>query len=166
MVDIMTLKRENSMTKQTTSKTAKKTLGNKTGKELIRRLSAKSVSGNIQEFTPGDTVNVHVKVKEGEKERVQVFKGVVVKIQGSGSARSFTVRKISSGIGVERTFPFRSSNLEKVEKVSVGKVRRAKLYYLRNLHGKAARIETELVAKASKNAEAKATENEEAKSEA
>lgn len=130
------------MTKQTT---AKKTLGNKTGKALIRRISVKPISKNIQEFNPGDTVNVHVKVKEGEKERTQVFKGVVVKIQGSGSAKSFTVRKISSGVGVERTFPFRSSNLEKVEKLSAGKVRRAKLYYLRGLNGKAARIESDLV---------------------
>ncbi|MCK6599266.1 MAG: 50S ribosomal protein L19 [Bdellovibrionaceae bacterium] len=138
------------MTKQTTTK---KTLGNKTGKALIRRISVKPISKNIQEFNPGDTVNVHVKVKEGEKERTQVFKGVVVKIQGSGSAKSFTVRKISSGVGVERTFPFRSSNLEKVEKLSAGKVRRAKLYYLRGLNGKAARIESDLVKTSGSTAE-------------
>ncbi len=139
------------MTKQTTvKKTAtKKTLGNKTGAELIRRLTLKPVNKNIQDFNPGDTVNVHVKVKEGEKERTQIFKGVVVKIQGSGSAKCFTVRKISSGVGVERTFPFRSSNLEKVEKLVAGKVRRARLYYLRGLHGKAARIEADLTARTS-----------------
>ena len=131
------------MTKQTKA-TAKKTLGNKTGKQLIRRLTVKAINKNIQEFNPGDTVNVHVKVKEGEKERTQIFKGVVVKIQGSGSARCFTVRKISSGVGVERTFPFRSSNVDKVEKLASGKVRRAKLYYLRGLHCKAARIESDL----------------------
>lgn len=129
------------MAKQTTTK---KTLGNKTGKQLIRRLTAKPLNKSIQDFSAGDTVNVHVKVKEGEKERTQVFKGIVVKIQGSGSAKSFTVRKISSGVGVERTFPFRSSNVEKVERLTSGKVRRAKLYYLRGLNGKAARIESDL----------------------
>lgn len=140
------------MTKQTTTK---KSLGNKTGKELIRRLTVKTLNKNIQEFNPGDTVNVHVKVKEGEKERTQIFKGVVVKIQGSGSAKSFTVRKISSGVGVERTFPFRSSNLEKVEKLTSGKVRRAKLYYLRGLNGKAARIEADLTQSTETQATAK-----------
>lgn len=134
------------MAKQTTTK---KTLGNKTGKQLIRRLTAKPLNKSIQDFSAGDTVNVHVKVKEGEKERTQVFKGIVVKIQGSGSAKSFTVRKISSGVGVERTFPFRSSNVEKVERLAAGKVRRAKLYYLRGLHGKAARIESDLTSSAS-----------------
>lgn len=134
------------MAKQTTTK---KTLGNKTGKQLIRRLTVKPLNKSIQDFSAGDTVNVHVKVKEGEKERTQIFKGIVVKIQGSGAAKSFTVRKISSGVGVERTFPFRSSNVEKVERLTAGKVRRAKLYYLRGLHGKAARIESDLTSSAS-----------------
>ena len=127
------------------SKKAKTTLGDKTGKALIRRLTAKPMSKQMDDFSSGDTVNVYVKVKEGEKERTQVYKGIVIKIQGSGSAKAFTVRKISSGVGVERTFPFRSPLVEKVEKLSTGKVRRAKLYYLRDLDGKAARIDSELV---------------------
>jgi len=127
------------------SKKAKNTLGEKTGKQLIRRLTAKPITKQMDTFSSGDTVNVYVKVKEGEKERTQVYKGVVIKIQGSGSAKAFTVRKISSGVGVERTFPFRSPLVERVEKLSTGKVRRAKLYYLRALDGKSARIESELV---------------------
>lgn len=126
------------------SKKTKTTLGNKTGKELIRRLTVTKLEKHLDNFSSGDTVNVYVKVKEGEKERTQVYKGVVIKIQGSGAAKSFTVRKISSGVGVERTFPFRSPLVEKVEKLATGKVRRAKLYYLRNLDGKAARINSEL----------------------
>ncbi len=114
---------------------------------LIRRVTAKrNPSPTLQTFNPGDTVNVHVKVKEGEKERIQVYKGVVTKIQGSGASRSFTVRKISAGVGVERTFPFMSPAVDKVELLTTGKVRRAKLYYLRALDGKAAKIESELVA--------------------
>lgn len=113
---------------------------------LIRRVSAKAANNNIQSFNSGDTVNVFVKVKEGEKERVQLYKGIVTKIQGSGTSKSFTVRKISAGVGVERTFPFASPAIDKVEIVNIGKVRRAKLYYLRGLKGKAAKIESELVA--------------------
>ena len=127
------------------AKKAKNTLGDKTGKALIRRLTVKPLTKQMDEFSSGDTVNVYVKVKEGEKERTQVYKGVVIKIQGSGSAKAFTVRKISSGVGVERTFPFRSPLVERVKKLSTGKVRRAKLYYLRDLDGKAARIDSELV---------------------
>ncbi len=112
---------------------------------LIRRVSAKAANKNIQSFNSGDTVNVFVKVKEGEKERVQLYKGIVTKIQGSGTSKSFTVRKMSAGVGVERTFPFASPALDKVEIVNIGKVRRAKLYYLRGLKGKAAKIESELV---------------------
>ena len=89
---------------------------------------------------PGDTVNVHVKVIEGDKSRIQVFKGVVIRRQNGGIRETFTVRKISFGIGVERTFPVHSPNIDKIEVVSRGKVRRAKLYYLRNLRGKAAKI--------------------------
>jgi large subunit ribosomal protein L19 len=112
---------------------------------LIRRVTLKPISKTVQDFKPGDTVNVYVKVKEGDKERVQLYKGIVTKIQGSGAAKSFTVRKISAGVGVERTFPFRSPGLDRVETVSTGKVRRSKLYYLRGLDGKAAKIESELV---------------------
>ncbi len=135
-----------------TGKKAKNTLGDKTGKALIRRLTAKPISKQMDTFSSGDTVNVYVKVKEGEKERTQVYKGVVINIQGSGSAKAFTVRKISSGVGVERTFPYRSSLVERVEKLSTGKVRRAKLYYLRDLDGKSARIESELVTTSSAEA--------------
>jgi large subunit ribosomal protein L19 len=96
-------------------------------------------------FFAGDTLAVHVNIKEGEKERVQVFQGVVIKVQGSGIGRSFTVRKMSSGIGVERTFPFFSPALQKIELLSRGKVRRGRLFYLRALRGRAARLESELV---------------------
>lgn len=124
---------------KTTAKTATKETN------LVRRVSVKAANKNIQSFSSGDTVNVFVKVKEGEKERVQLYKGIVTKIQGSGAAKSFTVRKISAGVGVERTFPFASPALDKVEIVNMGKVRRSKLYYLRALEGKAAKIESELV---------------------
>lgn len=116
---------------------------------LVRLAVKKSANTKIQTFRSGDTVNVFVKVKEGEKERVQTYKGIVTKLQGSGAGRSFTVRKVSAGVGVERTFPFLSSILDKVELVSSGKTRRSKLYYLRNLDGKAAKIESELAAKQS-----------------
>lgn len=118
---------------------------------LVRRLTVKAANTNIAKFSSGDTVNVYVKVKEGEKERTQLYKGTVIKIQGSGAAKSFTVRKISAGVGVERTFPFSSPAIEKVELVATGKTRRAKLYYLRDLDGKAAKIQSELVT--SKSAE-------------
>ncbi len=134
---------------KSSSKKTKTTLGDKTGKALIRRLTAKPITKQMDDFSSGDTVNVYVKVKEGEKERTQVYKGVVIKIQGSGSAKAFTVRKISSGVGVERTFPYRSALVEKVEKLATGKVRRAKLYYLRDLDGKAARIDSELATSSS-----------------
>ncbi|MEK2645607.1 50S ribosomal protein L19 [Bdellovibrio sp. BCCA] len=117
---------------------------------LVRRVSVKAANKNIQAFSSGDTVNVFVKVKEGEKERVQLYKGIVTKIQGSGAQKTFTVRKISAGVGVERTFPFASPALDKVEVVNIGKVRRSKLYYLRALEGKAAKIESELVSSADK----------------
>jgi large subunit ribosomal protein L19 len=141
---------------KSTSKKTKVTLGDKTGKALIRRLTAKPITKQMDDFSSGDTVNVFVKVKEGEKERTQVYKGVVIKIQGSGSAKAFTVRKISSGVGVERTFPYRSALVERVEKLSTGKVRRAKLYYLRDLDGKSARIESELVTASDSSAETSA----------
>lgn len=112
---------------------------------LVRRVTAKKANENIGEFRAGDTVNVFVKVKEGEKERVQVYKGLVIKQQGAGTNRSFTVRKISAGVGVERTFPYFSPAVEKVEVLTNGRVRRAKLYYLRNLEGKAAKVESDAV---------------------
>lgn len=115
--------------------------------DLVRDVVMKSVkkNKNIQEFAPGDTVGVYVRVREGDKERVQLYKGVVLKIQGSGATRAFTVRKISAGVGVERTFPFMSPNIDRVELVARGKVRRSRLYFLRGLKGKAARLTTELV---------------------
>jgi large subunit ribosomal protein L19 len=93
------------------------------------------------EFRAGDTVRVHVRVVEGDKERIQVFQGVVIGRRGGGTRETFTVRKISGGIGVERIFPIHSPSVDKIEVVRRGKVRRAKLYYLRSLRGKAARIE-------------------------
>jgi large subunit ribosomal protein L19 len=99
-----------------------------------------SLRGDVPLFSPGDTVKVHVKVKEGEKERVQVFQGLVIARKGGGPRETFTVRKVSQGIGVERTFPVHSPVLEKIEVERHGQVRRAKLYYLRERRGKAARI--------------------------
>ncbi|HKI04539.1 MAG TPA: 50S ribosomal protein L19 [Thermoanaerobaculia bacterium] len=93
------------------------------------------------EFLPGDTVRVHVRVVEGDKHRIQVFQGVVIARRGGGTRETFTVRKISGGIGVERIFPNNSPNVDKIEVIRRGRVRRAKLYYLRNLRGKAARID-------------------------
>ena len=95
---------------------------------------------DLPEFRAGDTVKVHVKVVEGSRARVQIFQGVVIRIHGSGVGRTFTVRKISFGVGVERTFPLHSPIFEEIEIVTRGDVRRAKLYYLRNLRGKAAKI--------------------------
>ncbi len=95
---------------------------------------------DIPQFNVGDTIEVHVRVIEGDKERVQVFKGVVIKMRGSGDSRTFAVRKVSEGIGVERIFPLVSPMIAKINVISRGHVRRAKLYYLRNLTGKAARI--------------------------
>lgn len=96
---------------------------------------------DVPEFRPGDTLKVHVKVREGEKERIQLFQGVVISRRGSGTNESFTVRKMSGGIGVERVFPLHSPILDRIEVLRRGRVRRAKLYYLRELRGKAARID-------------------------
>lgn len=114
--------------------------------DLVRRVTWERTKQNkkIPDFGTGDTVGVYVKVKEGEKERVQLFAGVVLKVQGSGSGRSFTVRKISSGVGVERTFPILSPAIERVELISRGKVRRSRLFYLRALKGRSARLDSEL----------------------
>ena len=103
-------------------------------------LDAASLRSDVPDFRPGDTLKVHVRVIEGSRSRVQVFQGVVIRVQGSGIGRSFTVRKISFGVGVERTFPLNSPIFEEIEIVTRGDVRRAKLYYLRNLRGKAAKI--------------------------
>jgi large subunit ribosomal protein L19 len=107
---------------------------------IIDKIEAELVRKDLPRIQPGDTVKVHVKVKEGEKERVQVFQGVIIAIRGGGMRASFTVRKISSGIGVERVFPLNSPSIGKLEVLRHGKVRRAKLYYLRNKIGKAARL--------------------------
>ncbi|MEO3767977.1 50S ribosomal protein L19 [Streptomyces sp. B8F3] len=107
---------------------------------LLESVDAASVRDDIPPFRPGDTVNVHVRVIEGNRSRVQQFKGVVIRRQGSGVRESFTVRKVSFGVGVERTFPVHTPVVEKIELVTRGQVRRAKLYYLRDLRGKAAKI--------------------------
>lgn len=99
-----------------------------------------SLRQDVPDFRPGDTINVHVKVIEGSKERIQVFKGVVLRRSGGGVSSTFTVRKESYGVGVERTFPVHSPNIDHVEIVTRGAVRRAKLYYLRELRGKKAKI--------------------------
>ncbi|MGB0962459.1 MAG: 50S ribosomal protein L19 [Mycobacterium sp.] len=99
-----------------------------------------SLRDDVPDFGPGDTVNVHVKVIEGSKERIQVFKGVVIRRQGGGVRETFTVRKESYGVGVERTFPVHSPNVDHIDVVTRGDVRRAKLYYLRGLRGKKAKI--------------------------
>lgn len=115
--------------------------------DIVRDVTLKTVqkNKNIGEFKSGDTVGVYVKVREGDKERIQLYKGVVVKVQGSGIGRAFTVRKISAGVGVERTFPFSSPAIDRVELIARGKVRRSRLYFLRGLKGKAARLTSELV---------------------
>src|SRR3954447_17071791 len=103
-------------------------------------LDADSLRDDIPEFRPGDTVKVHVRVVEGSRERIQVFQGVVIRRQGGGIRETFTVRKVSFGLGVERTFPVHTPIIAKIEVVTRGEVRRAKLYYLRELRGKAAKI--------------------------
>ena len=103
-------------------------------------LDAQTLRSDIPAFRPGDTLKVHVKVIEGSRSRVQVFQGVVIRRQGSGVRETFTVRKVSFGVGVERTFPVHSPNIDRIELFTRGAVRRAKLYYLRELRGKAAKI--------------------------
>ena len=113
---------------------------------VIDELAAASRRDDIPEFRAGDTLKVHVRVVEGNRSRVQVFQGVCIRIQGSGVGRTFTVRKISFGVGVERTFPLHTPIIDHVEVVTRGDVRRAKLYYLRNLRGKKAKIKEKRVA--------------------
>ncbi len=107
---------------------------------IVDQIAAESRRDDVPEFRAGDTLKVHVKVVEGNRSRVQVFQGIVIKVQGSGIGRTFTVRKVSFGVGVERTFPLHTPIIEKIEVATRGDVRRAKLYYLRNLRGKAAKI--------------------------
>jgi large subunit ribosomal protein L19 len=106
----------------------------------IADLEQAQIRSDIPDFRPGDTLRVHVRVVEGTRRRIQVFQGVVIRRQGGGARETFTVRKISYGVGVERTFPVNSPSIEKIEVAVRGRVRRAKLYYLRSLRGKAARI--------------------------
>ena len=107
---------------------------------VIAELGNSIKRDDVPAFRAGDNIKVHVKVVEGNRSRIQVFQGVVIRVQGSGVGRSFTVRKVSFGVGVERTFPLNSPIFEKIEVVTRGDVRRAKLYYLRNLRGKKAKI--------------------------
>jgi large subunit ribosomal protein L19 len=108
--------------------------------DAIRLVEAAQLKKDRDGFGPGDTVRVHVKVIEGEKERLQAFEGVVIRKRGEGARASFTVRRISYGVGVERTFPLHSPRIERVDTLRQGRVRRSKLYYLRALAGKAARV--------------------------
>jgi large subunit ribosomal protein L19 len=108
--------------------------------EKMKQLEKEMMRLDLPDFAPGDTVKVHVKIKEGEKERIQVFQGVVISKRRRETNATFTVRKISYGVGVERIFPLHSPIIDKIEIVTRGRVRRAKIYYLRKLRGKAARI--------------------------
>ncbi|OEU46914.1 MAG: 50S ribosomal protein L19 [Desulfobacterales bacterium S7086C20] len=108
--------------------------------EIIRAIEKEQVRFDLPSFRPGDTVSVSVKIREGEKERIQVFKGVVIRKRKGTTNATFTIRKISYGIGVERIFPLNSPSIDTIEVVSLGRVRRSRLYYLRKLRGKAARI--------------------------
>jgi large subunit ribosomal protein L19 len=108
--------------------------------DLLREAVSEQLRTDIPDFAPGDTIRVAYRIREGSKERIQAFEGVCIKRRGGGTAATFTVRKISSGIGVERVFPLHAPTVEAVEVVRRGRVRRAKLYYLRELRGKAARI--------------------------
>ncbi len=114
---------------------------------ILDAIDAQSLRSDIPAFRAGDTLKVHVRVIEGSRERVQVFQGVVIRRQGGGIRETFTVRKVSFGVGVERTFPVHSPNIAEVEVVTRGDVRRAKLYYLRDLRGKAAKIKEKREAK-------------------
>ena len=108
----------------------------------IAQIEQNSLRMDVPQFKAGDTLKVHVKIREGEKQRIQIFQGFVLRRQGESNRETFTVRKVSGGIGVERTFPVHSPMVDKIELVNRGRVRRAKLYYMRKLRGKAARIRT------------------------
>lgn len=107
---------------------------------VLQEIEKEQLRGEVPVFDPGDTLRVNVRVREGEKQRIQVFEGVCIARKGGGVSETFTVRKVSSGIGVERVFPLHSPSIESIKVVRRGRVRRAKLYYLRQLRGKAARI--------------------------
>lgn len=108
---------------------------------IIEKITSSQLRSDIPDFRPGDTVRVHALIVEGERERVQIFEGLVIKRRGQGISETYTVRKISNGVGVERTFPIHTPRVQKIEVMRHGKVRRAKLYYIRKLSGKAARIQ-------------------------
>lgn len=108
--------------------------------QLIEKITASQLRDDIPEFRAGDTIRVHAKIVEGTRERIQIFQGVIIKRHGAGISATYTVRKISNGVGVERTFPVHSPRVAKIEVVRYGRVRRAKLYYLRERTGKSARI--------------------------
>lgn len=114
--------------------------GEKNMSQLMESITNEQLRSDIPAFRPGDTVRVHARVVEGTRERIQLFEGVVIKRRGAGISETYTVRKLSGGVGVERTFPIHTPRVAQIEVVRFGKVRRAKLYYLRALHGKAARI--------------------------
>lgn len=107
---------------------------------LIAKITESQLRNDIPDFRAGDSVRVHARIVEGSRERIQIFEGVVIKRRGEGISETYTVRKISNGIGVERTFPLHTPRVDKIEVTRHGRVRRAKIYYLRALHGKAARI--------------------------
>lgn len=107
---------------------------------LIAKITESQLRNDIPDFRAGDSVRVHARIVEGSRERIQIFEGVVIKRRGEGISETYTVRKISNGVGVERTFPLHTPRVDKIEVTRHGRVRRAKLYYLRALHGKAARI--------------------------
>ncbi len=108
--------------------------------DIIKKIEAEQLKENVTEFRVGDTVKVHAKIKEGNRERIQIFEGTVIKRQGGSSRETFTVRKTSNGIGVEKTWPLHSPSIDKIEVVRLGKVRRAKLNYLRDRVGKSAKV--------------------------
>lgn len=126
--------------------------------EFIKQMALEKRK-SFPEMRSGDTVEVAIRVKEGEKERTQIFKGVVIKIQGSGMGRSFTVRKVSENIGVERTFPYTNPSIESVKVIARGAVRRSRLYYLRKLAGKASRISSERIIETQEEQPASSEEN-------
>lgn len=113
--------------------------------DILRELAKDQLKENLVDFGPGDTIRVEVKVVEGGKERTQPFEGIVIRRRGEGIAETFTVRRVSYGMGVERTFPLHSPNIDKIKVVSRGKVRRAKLYYLRDRRGKAAQVKRKII---------------------
>ena len=108
--------------------------------DIIREIEAAQLKETVDQFNVGDTVRVHGKIKEGNRERIQIFEGTVIKVQGGSNRETFTVRKTSNGVGVEKTWPLHSPNVEKIEVIRKGKVRRAKLFYLRERSGKRAKV--------------------------